>query len=90
MSGNSDATPALQAVMHRGGRDLSFAKPALYCRFRVQGLVFVSLPEGDPNIDPKYYNPYDGDPQKGMPNFFKLPYIALAVASLDFLTIGRA
>ena len=29
----------------------------------------------NPNIDPIYYSPYYGDPQKGTPHFGKLPFM---------------
>ena len=36
---------------------------------------YGSFPKsGDPNVDPKNYSPYYGDPQKGTHNFGKSPY----------------
>ena len=36
----------------------------------------VSLKKGDPNIDPKYHNPFNWDLEEGTPNFGKPPTIA--------------
>ena len=39
----------------------------------VAGEMVVSLNRETPIQTPKYYRPYDWDPQKGTPNFEKLP-----------------
>ena len=39
--------------------------------------MVVSQNRGTPIWTPKYYNPYYRDPQKGTPNFGKLPYSKL-------------
>ena len=44
--------------------------------------MVVSLNKGTPIKTPIYYSPYYRDPQKGTPNFGKLPYHAVQGAGL--------
>ena len=39
--------------------------------------MVVSLHNGDPNIDPKYYGPYYGDPLKKVPLVLGNSYVGL-------------
>ena len=65
--------------------------PSYHLTTGTTDMVISQRKKGDPAIDPKYYNPFYGDPQKRTPNFGNHPYHEFFLDNhLGFVWLGHA